>query len=135
MTTAFWCVLAAALLPYAFTGLAKSARDPGLGRYDNRAPREWLDRLGGWRKRAHWAQLNTFEAFPPFAAGVIVAHLAGAPQAAVDQLAVAFVALRVAYGALYILDHHKLRSLVWALALACVIGLFVTAARAHGAAS
>lgn len=132
MTTAFWCVLAAALLPYAFTGLAKTGRADT--RYDNRSPRDWLERLVGWRKRAHWAQLNAFEAFPPFAAGVIIAHLAGAPQGAIDQLAVAFVALRVAYGALYILDHHLLRSLVWSLALGCTIGLFVIAARAHGAA-
>lgn len=133
MTTAFWCVLAAALLPYAFTGLAKFG-EGAPGRYDNRAPRDWLERLSGWRKRAHWAQLNAFEAFPAFAAAVIIAHLAGAPQATVDRWAVAFVALRVAYGALYILDHPRLRSLVWALALACVIGLFITAARAHGAA-
>lgn len=126
MTTAYWCVLAAALLPYAFTGLAKFTGP----RYDNHAPREYLDRLVGWRKRAHWAQLNSFEAFPPFAAGVIVAHLAQAPQGTVDALAAAFVALRALYGALYILDRPWLRTAVWALALGCTIGLFLTAARA-----
>lgn len=128
MTVAYWCVLAAALLPYAFTGLAKSGAAAGK-RYDNRTPREWLDRLDGWRKRAHWAQLNSFEAFPPFAAAVIIAHLAGAPQARIDELAIAFVALRAAYGALYVTGQHLLRSVAWALALACVIGLFITAAR------
>ena len=133
MTTAYWCVLAAALLPYAFTGLAKFGEGTAA-RYDNRAPRDWLDRQTGWRKRAHWAQLNSFEAFPPFAAAVIIAHLAGAAQTKVDDLAIAFVALRAAYGALYVLDHPRLRSLVWGLALTCVILLFITAARAHGAA-
>jgi uncharacterized MAPEG superfamily protein len=132
MTIAYWCVLAAALLPYVFTGFAKTGRAESR-RYDNHAPREWLDRLTGWRRRAHWAQLNAFEAFPPFAAAVIIAHLAGAAQARIDDLAVAFVALRVGHGALYILDHPRLRSLAWAFALGCVIGLFVIAARAHAA--
>ncbi len=127
MTTAYWCVLAAALLPYAFTGLAKFS---GPRRYDNHAPREFLERLNGWRKRAHWAQLNSFEAFPPFAAGVIVAQLSMAPQDRIDTLAMGFVALRVVYGALYVLDRPVLRSLTWALALACTIALFLTAAGA-----
>ena len=124
MTTAVWCVLIAALLPYAFTWLAKFG---GRGRYDNRAPRDFLERLDGWRKRAHWAQLNSFEAFPPFAAGVLVAQQRAAPQGEVDALAAAFVALRVLYGALYIVDRPSLRSTVWALAMACVVGLFLAA--------
>ena len=77
MSTAYWCVLAAALLPYAFTGLAKFS---GPRRYDNHAPRDYLDKLDGWRKRAHWAQLNSFEAFAPFAAGVIIAQQSAVAQ-------------------------------------------------------
>lgn len=123
MTTAYWCVMAGALLPYLFTVLAKTAP-----RFDNRAPREWLERLEGWRKRAHWAQLNSFEAFPAFAAAVIVAHLTMAPQARVDALALAWVGLRLVYGMLYISGHATLRSLVWAGALACVIALFLAGA-------
>ena len=48
MTTAYWCVLAAALMPYAFAGIAKF----GDRRYDNRAPREFLASLDGRQKRA-----------------------------------------------------------------------------------
>lgn len=124
MTTAYWCVLASAVLPYAFSGLAKFTGP----RYDNHAPREWVEKLHGWRKRAHWASLNSFEAFAPFAAAAIVAQLSGAPQHRVDALAVAFVALRAVYGALYVLDQPRLRSVVWALAFACTIALFLTAA-------
>ena len=126
MTTAYWCVLAAALLPYAFTGLAKFTGK----RYDNHAPRDFLDRLEGWRKRAHWTQLNSFEAFAPFAAGVIVAQLSAAPQGRIDALALAFIALRVVFGAFYVLDRPILRSVTWALAFACTIALFLTAAGA-----
>lgn len=125
MSTAYWCVLAAAMLPYAFTGLAKFS---GPRRYDNHAPREYLEKLEGWRKRAHWAQLNSFEAFAPFAAGVIVAQQSVAPQGTIDTLAIAFVALRVVYGALYVLDQPVLRSISWALALGCTIALFLSAA-------
>src|SRR3546814_7254438 len=71
MTTALWCVLVAALLPFLFTGLAKASK-----RFDNAAPRDYFEQSTGWRKRAHWAQLNSFEAFPAFAAAVIIAQIA-----------------------------------------------------------
>jgi uncharacterized MAPEG superfamily protein len=123
MTIAYWCVLAAALLPYVTIGPAKVRPD-----FDNRAPRDWEARLDGWRARLHAAHLNAFEAFPPFAAGVIVAQLAHAPQARIDALAVAFVAARLAYAWLYYADKAGLRSLVWSAGFLCVIGLFVVAA-------
>ena len=59
MTIAYWCVLAAAGLIYAATGLAK-----GGGRMPTRAnssPREWLGKLEGWPQRANWAQQNGFK--------------------------------------------------------------------------
>jgi len=86
MTTAFWCVLVAGLLPYAGTIAAKGGR-----RFDNNNPRAWLADQTGWRARANAAQLNGFEAFPLFAAAVVVAHLTGAAQARVDLLALLFV--------------------------------------------
>jgi uncharacterized MAPEG superfamily protein len=129
MTLAFWMVLAAALLPYAGTAYAKFSGGGGKT-YDNSAPRAQLDNLPPARRRAYWAQLNGFEAFPPFAAGVIIAHFAGASASAIDALAAVFVALRVAYTLLYIHDRPTARSLVWSAGLACVVGLFVAAALA-----
>jgi uncharacterized MAPEG superfamily protein len=120
MTTAFWCVFAAALLPYLAVALAKA--QPG---FDNNSPRVWLEQLSGWRKRAYWAHQNSFEAFAPFAAAVIIAHLAHAPQGRIDMLALAFVALRLVYIGLYIADAALLRTLVWAAGMACVVGLFL----------
>ena len=127
MTLAYWMILVAALLPYIGTGYAKFAEGGGKT-YDNRAPRVGIDNLPPQRRRAYWAQLNGFEAFPPFAAGVIVAHLGGASQPWIDALAVMFVALRVLYTFLYIYDKPTARSLAWAAALASVVGLFVTSA-------
>ena len=126
MTLAYWCVLAAALMPYLFTGVAKFGSKP----YDNRAPREFLASLEGHQKRANWAQMNSFEAFPPFAAAVIIAHLVQASQTGINGLALAFVLLRLGYGWAYITDRPNLRSLLWLGAVFCVIGLFLVAARA-----
>jgi uncharacterized MAPEG superfamily protein len=127
MTLAYWMVLVAALLPYLGTSYAKFA-DGGARTYDNHAPRAQLDALPPQRRRAHWAQLNGFEAFPAFAAAVIIAHVAGAAQGRIDALAVVFIAARVLYTGFYIYDRPTARSLVWAVGLVCVIGLFVVAA-------
>ena len=127
MTLAYWMILAAAFVPYMSTYYFKFAGG-GMKTYDNHAPRAQAETLPPQRKRAHWAQLNGFEAFAPFAAGVIVAHLAGAAQSCIDALAVAFVALRVAYTVLYIQDKPTARSLVWFAGFLCVVGLFLVAA-------
>ena len=126
MTMAFWCVLAAAVLPLLFTAIAKFG-DGGKG-FTNRKPRLFQQNLEGYRARAHWAHLNSLEAFPPFAAGVLIAQFAHAPQDRIDGLALTFIVLRLLYGVLYIADKAMLRSAVWALGFFCVVGLFVVAA-------
>ncbi len=122
MTTAYWMILVAGCLPYWPTVVSKWRRS-----YDNAAPRAGVDSLPPRQQRAYWAQLNAFEAFPLFAAAVIVAHLTDAAQSWVDGLAVAFVALRVGYTLAYIGDRPLLRSLLWFGAFVCVIALFVVA--------
>ena len=123
VTLAYWMILACAMLPYLTVAVAKYRPDS-----DNAAPRTQLAAAEGSRLRAYWAHLNHFEAFPPFAAAVIIAHLAQARQDWVDLLAAAFVALRVLYAVLYVADRPTARSLVWAAAFFCMVGLFVTAA-------
>lgn len=128
MILAYWCVLIAAFMPLAFIGYAKFAGDSKMGPRENHHPREWLDTTQGAKKRAYWAQLNSFEAFPPFAAGVIIAVIAGGSIATVNILAVLFIVLRLVYGWCYITDRASLRSTVWFVAAACTVGLFITAA-------
>lgn len=124
MTTAYWCVFVAMLLPIVWAGVAKA----GAKDYDNARPRDYLAGLQGRRQRANWAQANSYESFPAFAAGVIIAHLAGAAQPVIDMLALGYVLARILYGIFYILDRATLRSLAWAGGMGCIIGLFVTAA-------
>lgn len=126
-TTAYWCVLAAAVLPYAWTVTAKASGR----RFDNKDPRGWLQRQENPRSvRANAAQLNAFEAFPAFAAAVVMAQLAGVDAGRVALLAMVFVAMRILHGLFYIGDRDKLRSLVWAGGFACVLALLVSAALA-----
>ena len=122
MTIAYWCVLVAALLPYVATSIAKA----GGERFNNRNPRLWLDKQQGFRARANAAQANSFEAFPFFAAAVIVAHLTHAPQNRVDALALTFVAARIAFLVCYLGDWHWVRSIVWMIGIAATIALFVS---------
>jgi uncharacterized MAPEG superfamily protein len=124
MTTAYWCVLVAGLLPYLATLTAKV----GGERFDNANPRDWLSSQSGFRSRANAAQLNGFEAFPLFAAGVLVAHVAGGAQPRIDALALTFVGARVAYLAFYLADRATLRSLAWFVGIAAAVALFFTAA-------
>lgn len=123
MSPALWCVLLAALLPFPYTLAAKWS-----ARYDNASPRDYLQGLQGWRQRAHWVQLNSFEAFPAFAAAVIVNHLVLGANARADALALAWVGCRLLYGVFYLADRATLRSTLWMAASACVVGLFVSAA-------
>ena len=124
MTIAYWCVLIAAMLPYAATLTAKI----GGERFDNRNPREWLGAQAGYRRRANAAQLNSFEAFPLFAAAVVIAHSLQAPQPRVDMLAIAFVVARVLYLAFYLVDQAALRSLAWFAGIGSAVAIFFAAA-------
>lgn len=124
MTTATWCVLIAGLLPYAATLTAKI----GAGGFDNRNPRDWLARQSGFRARANAAQQNSFEAFPLFAAAVIVAQLGAAPQARVDLLAATFIVSRLLYIGFYVADLSTLRSLAWFGGIGSAVAIFLAAA-------
>jgi uncharacterized MAPEG superfamily protein len=121
LTIAYGCVLAAALLPYACAWLAKAG---SFGPRDNVTPRDWAAKQSGWRSRANAAQANSFEGLPLFIGGVVVAHQLGAAQGTVDALAVAYVALRLVYIALYVRGASGARSAVWALGLLVSIALF-----------
>ena len=123
MIFAYWMVLAAVFLPYLTVALAKAP-----GGISNNMPRLGLEALSGWRQRADWAHRNHFEAFPPFAAAVIIAEISHLPQIRIDLLAGAFVVLRIVYTAMYIADRPTLRSIFWSLAFLCVLALLVCSA-------
>ena len=122
MTFAYWCVVLTAFLPVIWAGVAKS----GVDNFDNANPRESLARASGWAQRANWAQQNSYEAFPPFAAGVMIAHLAGADQSIIDVLAGLFLFARITHGIVYITNLATIRSLVWTTGFLSVVGLYLS---------
>jgi uncharacterized MAPEG superfamily protein len=125
MSIAYWCILVAALLPYAWYGAARAF----AGRVDNHDPRLAMSQLAeGRARRANNAQYNAFEAFGAFAAAVLMAQFADVDATRISQLAIAFVVLRVLHGLLYVANVQALRSLAWALGYACVVWLMVLAA-------
>jgi len=128
MTIALWCVLAGGLMPYIWTGVAKFTGDRKLTPEDNKNPRAFLAEASGRQARANNAQLNAFEVFPLFAAGVLTAEYLAAPQGTVNLIALLWVGLRLAYGFAYLANIGALRSLIWLGAVICSISLFVVAA-------
>lgn len=125
MTVALWCILIAIFLPYLCTGVAKFSGGK-FGLKQNHDPRAFLDSLEGVARRAHSAQLNSFEVTPAFAAAVIVAHLAGnADLVTINVLAVLFITSRLLYIICYLADWAILRSLVWAIGMGLIVSFFV----------
>lgn len=125
MIWAFWCILIAGLLPYVATVAAKW----GAKNYDNHNPRVWLANQTGFRARGNSAQANSFEAFPFFASGVLIAAYVNAPENLINLLATIFVVSRAFYIICYFLDKDKLRSSFWSIGLLSVVGLFIVAGR------
>jgi uncharacterized MAPEG superfamily protein len=124
MSIANWCVLAACLLPVVTVGAAKASagmKSPRKGGYDNHNPRQWEAGLAGWQQRANAAQANGFEALPLFVAAVLMAQQAQADQGVIDQWALAFIGIRLAYTASYLMDKAALRSLIWTAGVAVCI--------------
>jgi uncharacterized MAPEG superfamily protein len=120
MPIAYWCVLIAALLPIVLVSYAKIGVES-----DNRYPREEYDNLPPAKRRAYAAHQNAYENFPFFAAAVIIAMTLGAAPATVNMLAMAYVAVRVVHGLLYINNIPTLRSLAFGIGLLINIAIFV----------
>jgi uncharacterized MAPEG superfamily protein len=78
-----------------------------------------------WGKRADRAYLNAVESFAPFAALVIVAHVAGKADAMTAFWAASFFWLRLAHAVVYWLAIPYVRTLVFTLGYVAVVGIFV----------
>ena len=125
MSVALWCILIALLLNPLCALIAKVASGR-FGLKDNHDPRAFLDTLSGLPRRAHAAQQNGYEAFPAFAAAVLVADIVGnAEQVTQDVLGVMYITSRLLYIICYLADWAALRSLVWFAGLAIIVSFFV----------
>jgi uncharacterized MAPEG superfamily protein len=126
MTTATLCLFLACLAPIVCAGGAKivgSLKGPS-GPLDNNNPRQWLAQQTGVAERLNAAQQNSWEALAIFAPAVLTAQAMAVPQDHVNLLAMAFVAARVAYVALYVAGAATLRTLAWLVGFGASLALF-----------
>lgn len=112
MEIAISCLFFAALMHF-ISKIPVAIAMSKQGGYDNRQPRVQEATLTGFGHRALAAHENSIEAFPLFAAGILIALFAQAEQSSIDMLAIAFVAARVLYLLFYLIDINLMRTLVW----------------------
>ena len=122
MSVSLWCLMITGLLPIVCAGISKW----GASDYDNRAPREWLARQEGYRRRANAAQANSWEAFIWFGIAMAIALVTKADPDKLDGLALFFLASRVLYIGLYVADKSGLRSLAWLAGLITTLTVFAS---------
>jgi uncharacterized MAPEG superfamily protein len=95
MTLPFVCVFVAFVLchvPKAAASIAAVPAEPS--KVSSSAKKRPREKPRGWRARAFEAHRDAVETFGPFAAGVVVAHLAGLDSYRATLLAVTFVVAR-----------------------------------------
>jgi uncharacterized MAPEG superfamily protein len=92
------------------------------------APANYVDPtprpLPSWGKRADRAYLNAVEVFAPFAALVIIAHVAGKADAMTAFWTMCFFWLRIAHAVVYLLAVPYVRTLVFTLGFVAIAGIF-----------
>ena len=76
------------------------------------------------RARALGAHQNGIEAFPFFAVAVLLAEFRGGPQRLINELAVLFLIVRIAYVFTYLGNRPTLRSILWSIGFAINIAIF-----------
>ena len=121
MTVAEWCVFGTLML-YLLT--IAPIKWIGFRRFDNANPRDpafYDDPIGS---RALGAHQNGIETFPFFAVAVLLAEFRGGPQRYINELAVLFLIVRVAYVLTYVGNRPSLRSILWALGFLINVAIF-----------
>jgi uncharacterized MAPEG superfamily protein len=121
MTVAEWCVFGTLML-YLLT--IAPVKWIGFRRYDNSKPRDPAFYDDPLRARALGAHQNGIEAFPFFAVAVLLAEFRDAPQNLVNELAVLFLIVRIAYVFTYLGDRPRLRSILWNIGFTINIAIF-----------
>jgi uncharacterized MAPEG superfamily protein len=121
MTVAEWCIFASLMLSLLSIASVKWLR---FGRFDNSKPRDPAFYESPFAARALGAHQNGIEAFPFFAAAVLLAEFRACPQNLINELAALFVIVRIAYVFTYIGNRPTLRSILWSIGFAINIAIF-----------
>ena len=121
MTVAEWCVFAIVMLYLLSIAPIKWFR---FRRFDNSRPRDPAFYEDPIAARSLGAHQNGIEAFPFFAVAILLAEFRACPPRLVDELAVLFVIVRIAYVFTYLGNRPTLRSILWSLGFAINVAIF-----------
>ena len=121
MTVAEWCIFGILLL-YLLT--IAPVKWIGFRRFDNANPRDPAFYDDPIAARALGAHLNGIEAFPFFAVAVLLAEFRSGPQRLINELAVLFLIVRIAYVFTYLGNRPILRTILWGIGFAINLGIF-----------
>jgi uncharacterized MAPEG superfamily protein len=121
MTVAEWCIFGTLMLCLLTIASVKWI---GYRRFDNARPRDPDFYDDPIRARALGAHQNGIEAFPFFAVAVLLAEFRLGPLRVIDELAVLFLIVRIAYVFTYLGNRPTLRSILWSLGFAINIAIF-----------
>jgi uncharacterized MAPEG superfamily protein len=121
VTIAEVAVFAAFLLIIVAIAPAKAS---GRRDFDNADPRNESFYRDPFRKRALGAHQNSIEAFPFFAAAVLLAEFRACPQGLINALALGFIAARCLYILAYLGDRASARSAIWSIGVVLNAAIF-----------
>jgi uncharacterized MAPEG superfamily protein len=121
MTIAEWCVFGTVML-YLLT--IAPVKWIGFRRFDNSDPRDPAFYEDPIAARVLGAHLNGIEAFPFFAAAVLLAEFRTGPQRLINELAVLFLIVRIAYVFTYLGNRPTLRSILWSIGFTINVAIF-----------
>ena len=121
MTIAEWCVFGTLMLSLL---TIVSVKWIGFRGFDNSRPRDPDFYDDPIRSRALGAHQNGLEAFPFFAFAVLLAEFRVGPLRLIDELAVLFLIVRIAYVFTYLGNRPTLRTILWSLGFAINVAIF-----------
>ncbi len=121
MTIAEWCVFGTLMLSLL---TIVSVKWTGFRSFDNSRPRDPDFYDDPIRSRALGAHQNGIETFPFFAFAVLLAEFRVGPLRLIDELAVLFLIVRIAYVFTYVGNRPTLRSILWSIGFAINIAIF-----------
>ncbi len=122
MSTVVICALIACLIPYLAKAPLAWAQN-AEGGYDNRHPRAQQQALTGFGARALAAHQNSFESLIVFAVAIAVVLGTNTQGNLIDALAISYLVSRALYCVCYWYNWHVVRSLIWAVSLACPVAM------------
>ncbi|MCC8984756.1 MAPEG family protein [Bradyrhizobium acaciae] len=122
MTIAEWCVFGTLMLSLL---TIVSVKWTGFRGFDNAKPRDPDFYDDPIRSRALGAHQNGLEALPFFAFAVLLAEFRVGPLRLIDELAVLFLIVRIAYVFTYIGNRPTLRSILWSIGFAINVAIFL----------